>query len=65
NCTLYIVHTEREDRTYANIETILPPEKHNNKLDWYGIESISGYVRAVERPGYLQPEAYSAQRKSA
>lgn len=67
NATLFITHNEKEERSYANIETILPPEKDpkTGKPAWYGIEPISDYIRVIDRPEYQSPKEYATQKKSA
>lgn len=59
NATLFIAHTETsDDKTYANIETIIPRKK-GNKVIFFEQKPSGQYTRVVEREGYKQPEVYA------
>lgn len=58
NATLFIAHNETDDKTYANIETIIPRKK-GNKVVFFEQKPSGQYTRVVEREGYKQPEEYA------
>lgn len=60
NATLFIVHHESQehDKTFANIETILPRKK-NNKVVYYELKPSGDYTRVIERENYKEPEQYA------
>jgi len=59
NATLFIVHNETEERTYANIESILPFKNKNGEISYYDLKPSGDYIRAVNREGYKKPEEYA------
>jgi hypothetical protein len=59
SATLFIVHNETEERTYANIESVLPYKSANGTPDSYGIEPSGNYTRAIHREGYKEPQEYA------
>ncbi|MBP3192975.1 phage replication initiation protein, NGO0469 family [Natronogracilivirga saccharolytica] len=59
NATLFITHNVTEERTFANVESILPFKNEKGELDPYQFESSGEYVRVIEREGYLKPEEYA------
>ena len=59
NATLFIVHNETEERTYANIESILPYKGSSGNVVLYDLLPSGEYTRVIEREGYQQPEEYA------
>ncbi len=59
NATLFISHNESEDKTYANIETVLPRKK-GSKVLFYELKPSDDYKRVIDRENYKQPEEYAA-----
>jgi len=59
NATLFIVHNETEERTYANIESILPYKDKNGNVLLYDLLPSGEYIRVKEREGYKEPEQYA------
>jgi hypothetical protein len=58
---VYISHNESDKRTYANIETILPPEKpEDGSPSWFVTRPSGEYTRVIERESYQEPEDYAA-----
>lgn len=47
---VYISHNETDKRTYANIESILPPEQgKDGNPQWFVTRPSGEYVRVIER----------------
>jgi hypothetical protein len=63
NANIFISHKEVEDKTFANIETILPPDKVAGKVNWYGVKSSGTYTRVTQREGYLEPQQFAEQQR--
>jgi len=59
NATLFIVHNETEERTYANIESILPYKNKNGEVMLYDLLPSGEYIRVKDREGYKEPEEYA------
>lgn len=59
SCKLFIAHRETQERTYANIETILPPDKRGKLPNWDQVIPSGAYTRVHLRDGYLEPDAYA------
>ena len=59
NATLFIVHNETEERTYANIESILPYKGKNGEVMLYDLLPSGEYIRVKDREGYKEPEEYA------
>ena len=59
NATLFIVHNDTEERTYANIESILPYKNSKGVISYYDLLPSGEYTRVKDRDGYLQPEKYA------
>ena len=58
---VYVSHNETDERTYANIETILPPEKSDDGTpNWFVTRPSGEYTRVIEREDYQEPEEYAA-----
>ncbi|MEX1014328.1 MAG: hypothetical protein WDZ80_04175 [Candidatus Paceibacterota bacterium] len=55
NATLFIVKNETDERTYANIESILPYKGKNGEV----VLPSGEYTRVIERPDYKEPEEYA------
>jgi len=60
SATLFIVHNETDERTYANIESVLAYKSPNGTPDPYGIEPSGHYTRVIHREGYKEPLEYAA-----
>lgn len=53
NATLFIVHNETEERTYANIESVLPcKDPESGTVMFYELKPSGEYIRVIEREGY-------------
>jgi hypothetical protein len=59
NATLFISHNVGEERTYANIETILPIG-NGKGTDKYALKPSADYLRVIHREGYKEPALYAA-----
>ena len=59
NATLFIVHNETEERTYANIESILPYKNKDGVVGYYDLKPSGEYTRVIDRENYLEPEEYA------
>ena len=55
NATLFIVHNETEERTYANIESVLPYKNKNGEV----VLPSGEYTRVKDRAGYKSPDEYA------
>ena len=55
NSTLFIVHNETDERTYANIESILPYKNKNGEV----VLPSGEYTRVKDREGYKEPAEYA------
>lgn len=63
NAMLFISHNIGEERTYANIETILPA---NGKGDDKNSLTVSdAYIRVINREGYKEPSEYASSLNGA
>ena len=61
---VYISHNETDKRTYANLESILPPEKgKDGNPQWFVTRPSGQYIRVIERENYQEPEEYSESLK--
>ena len=58
NAMLFISHNQGEERTYANIETVLPISGKGE--DKYGLKPSHDYIRVIYREGYREPSEYAA-----
>lgn len=58
NATLFIAHNETDEKTYANIETILPRKK-GDKVVFYDLKPSGNYTRVIQRDNYKEPEEYA------
>ncbi|SHG17188.1 hypothetical protein SAMN05443144_12089 [Fodinibius roseus] len=57
---VYISHNETDKRTYANIESILPPQRGpDGQPQWLATRPSGDYVRVTQREGYQEPEEYA------
>ncbi len=60
SATLFIVWNETEERTYANIESILPYKAPDTgEISYYGLKPNGEYTRVCERPDYKTPEEFA------
>jgi len=59
SATLFIVHNETDERTYANIESILPYKNKQGEIDHFALQPSVDYTRVIERPDYKEPEEYA------
>ncbi len=60
SCQILVVHNETEDRTYANIESILPYKSASGQVVKNAIKSSGNYQRVIERPDYKTPEEFAS-----
>ena len=54
SATLFIVHNETEERTYANIESILPYKNSKGVISYYELLPSGQYIRVKDREGYKE-----------
>lgn len=60
SCQVLVVHNEVEERTYANIESILPyKDAATGEISFFALQPSGEYVRVTKRPDYKSPEEYS------
>lgn len=59
SATLFIVHNETEERTYSNIESVLPFKNEQRVVSPYEPKRSGQYTRVIDREGYQQPEEYA------
>jgi len=60
SATLFIVRNETEERTYANVESILPYKAPDTgEISYYGLKPNGEYTRVCERPDYKTPEEFA------
>jgi hypothetical protein len=57
--TLFVVLNEKEERTYANIESILPYKNKHGDIDHFALQPSGEYIRVINREGYKEPEEYA------
>jgi len=57
--TLFVVLNEKEERTYANIESVLPYKNKHGDIDHFALQPSGEYTRVIERPDYKEPEEYA------
>lgn len=58
NATIFIAHNQGEERTYANIETILPA--NGKGAEKHSLSPSQEYIRVIHREGYKEPAEYAA-----
>lgn len=57
---VYISHNQTDKRTYANIQSILPPEQgKDGNPQWFITRPSGEYVRVIDRENYQEPEEYA------
>ena len=60
SCIVFISHNETDKRTYANIDSILPPEtSEDGSPGWLTTRPSGEYTRVINREGYQPPEEYA------
>lgn len=60
SCIVFISHNKTEKRTYANVKSIMPPEKTaDGTPGWFATRPSGQYTRVIERENYQEPEEYS------
>ena len=59
SATLFIVHNETEERTYANIESILPYKNSKGVISYYDLLPSGEYTRVKDREGYKEPAEFA------
>lgn len=59
SATLFIVHNETEERTYANIESVLPFKDEQGVVSPYELRPSGQYIRVIDRDGYKEPAEYA------
>ncbi|WP_445666585.1 phage replication initiation protein, NGO0469 family [Fodinibius sp. AD559] len=63
---VYISHNETDKRTYANIQSILPPEQGSDGTpQWFITRPSGNYTRVIEREDYQEPEEYADAQNGA
>jgi hypothetical protein len=63
---VYISHNVTDKRTYANIESILPPEQGSDgNPQWFVTRPSGQYTRVIERENYQEPEEYAEAQNGA
>lgn len=59
SCKVFISHNETDKRTYANIQSVMPPENGDDgNPKWFNTRPSGDYTRVKNREGYQQPEDY-------
>ena len=61
SATLFIVHNETEERTYANIESILPYKDKHGDVNHFAMQPSGEYTRVIDREGYKEPDVYAEE----
>lgn len=59
SCNILVVHHKTEDRTYANIESILPYKDSSGRVLKNSLTPSGNYQRVINRSDYKKPEEYS------
>jgi hypothetical protein len=63
---VFISHNVTDKRTFANIESLLPPEKtKDGSPGWFTTRPSGQYTRVIERENYLELEEYAASDNGA
>ena len=63
SATLFIVHNETDERTYANIESLLPYKDGRGKPNLFAVKPSEEYIRVMDREGYLEPQEYARKQR--
>lgn len=56
---LFIAHNETDDRTYANIESVLPYKDDRGRSKPHHLKPSGEYTRVIDRKDYKKPEEYA------
>jgi len=59
SATLFIVLNEPDERTYSNIESVLPFKNRDGDIDHFALQPSGEYTRVIHREGYKEPEAFA------
>jgi len=62
SATLFIVHNDSSDteRTYANIESVIPyKSQKTGEIAYFELKPSGDYTRVKDREGYQKPEEYA------
>lgn len=59
SCNILVVHNETEERTYANIESVLPTKGKRGQIVTDAFETSGTYERVINRPDYKTPAEYA------
>jgi len=62
SATLFLVHNDNSDteKTYANIESILPyKDPTTGEVAYFSLKPSGEYTRVINREGYKEPEQYA------
>lgn len=59
SCQVLVVHNETDDRTYANIESILPYKNASSQVAKNTIKSSGNYQRVIDRAEYKTPDEFA------
>lgn len=65
NANLFIVHNDTDDRTYANIESVLPYKDPKGKVNPYRLKPSEQYTRVIYREDYKKPKEFAAMMNGA
>ncbi len=61
SATLFLVHNETDERTYANIESIIPfKDPTTGEVSYFALKPSGEYIRVIDRPEYKPAEEFSA-----
>ena len=61
SATLFLVHNETDERTYSNIESIIPyKDPASGEVSYFALKPSGEYIRVTERPDYQPSEEFSA-----
>ena len=57
---LFIVHNESDEKTFANIESVIPyKSQKTGKIAFFELKPSGDYTRVKDREGYKEPEQYA------
>ena len=59
SCNILVVHNETDERSYANIESILPTKGKRGIIVSDAFEPSGDYERVINRPEYNTPEEFA------
>lgn len=60
SATLFIVHNESDEKTFANIESVIPyKSQKTGEIAYFELKPSGDYTRVINREGYKKPEEYA------